>query len=252
METLEISGVHKDYLLLVYQGEDKLFIPVEQLELVQKYVGAEGKAPKLNKLGGSEWKRVKTKVKASVQDIADDLIKLYAEREAEQGFAFSPDSDMQREFEDSFPYQETDDQLRSIKEIKKDMERIRPMDRLLVGDVGYGKTEVALRAAFKAMMDGKQVAFLVPTTILAQQHFETMKERFQGFPINVGLLSRFRTRKEQNETIKGLASGTIDIVVGTHRLLSKDVKYRDLGFLVVDEEQRFGVTHKEKNQTNQI
>ncbi|MHC5278651.1 transcription-repair coupling factor [Listeria kieliensis] len=246
METLEISGVHKDYLLLVYQGEDKLFIPVEQLDLVQKYVGAEGKAPKLNKLGGSEWKRVKTKVKASVQDIADDLIKLYAEREAEQGFAFSPDSDMQREFEDSFPYQETDDQLRSIKEIKKDMERIRPMDRLLVGDVGYGKTEVALRAAFKAMMDGKQVAFLVPTTILAQQHYETMKERFQGFPINVGLLSRFRTRKEQNETIKGLASGTIDIVVGTHRLLSKDVKYRDLGFLVVDEEQRFGVTHKEK------
>ncbi|EUJ28806.1 transcription-repair coupling factor [Listeria floridensis FSL S10-1187] len=246
METLEISGVHKDYLLLVYQGEDKLFIPVEQLDLVQKYVGAEGKAPKLNKLGGSEWKRVKTKVKASVQDIADDLIKLYAEREAEQGFAFSPDSDMQREFEDSFPYQETEDQARSIKEIKKDMERIRPMDRLLVGDVGYGKTEVALRAAFKAMMDGKQVAFLVPTTILAQQHYETMKERFQGFPVNIGLLSRFRTRKEQNETIKGLANGTVDIVVGTHRLLSKDVKYRDLGFLVVDEEQRFGVTHKEK------
>lgn len=246
METLEISGVHKDYLLLVYQGEDKLFIPVEQLDLVQKYVGAEGKAPKLNKLGGSEWKRVKTKVKASVQDIADDLIKLYAEREAEKGFAFSPDSDMQREFEDSFPYQPTEDQVRSIREIKHDMERIRPMDRLLVGDVGYGKTEVALRAAFKAVMDGKQVAFLVPTTILAQQHFETMKERFQGFPINIGLLSRFRTRKQQNETISGLASGTVDIVVGTHRLLSKDVKYRDLGFLIVDEEQRFGVTHKEK------
>ncbi|WP_163655601.1 transcription-repair coupling factor [Listeria sp. PSOL-1] len=246
METLEINGVHKDYLLLIYQGDDKLFIPVEQLELVQKYVGAEGKAPKLNKLGGTEWKRVKTKVKASVQDIADDLIKLYAEREAERGFAFSPDGEMQREFEEAFPYQETEDQLRSTYEIKKDMENIRPMDRLLVGDVGYGKTEVALRAAFKAVMDGKQVAFLVPTTILAQQHYETMKERFQGFPINIGLLSRFRTKKQQNETIKGLKEGTIDIVVGTHRLLSKDIVYQDLGFLIVDEEQRFGVTHKEK------
>ncbi|WP_239256419.1 transcription-repair coupling factor [Listeria ilorinensis] len=246
METLEISGVHKDYLLLVYQGEDKLFIPVEQLDLVQKYVGAEGKAPRLNKLGGAEWKRVKTKVKSSVQDIADDLIKLYAEREAERGFSFSPDGEMQREFEQAFPYQETDDQLRSISEIKKDMERVRPMDRLLVGDVGYGKTEVALRAAFKAVMDGKQVAFLVPTTILAQQHFETMKERFEGFPVNLGLLSRFRTRKQQNETIAGLKNGTLDIVVGTHRLLSKDVVYHDLGFLIVDEEQRFGVTHKEK------
>ncbi|MBC1436350.1 transcription-repair coupling factor [Listeria rocourtiae] len=246
METLDINGVHKDYLLLMYQGDDKLFIPVEQLELVQKYVGSEGKAPKLNKLGGTEWKRVKTRVQASVQDIADDLIKLYAEREAERGYGFSPDGEMMREFEDAFPYQATEDQLRSIMEIKKDMERERPMDRLLVGDVGYGKTEVALRAAFKAMMDGKQVAFLVPTTILAQQHYETMKERFQGFPIEVGLLSRFRTRKQQNETLKGLKSGHVDIVVGTHRLLSKDVEYHDLGFLIIDEEQRFGVTHKEK------
>lgn len=249
METLNIGGVHKDYLNLIYQGEDKLFVPVDQLEMIQKYVGSEGKAPRLHKLGGTEWKRVKSKVKASVQDIADDLIKLYAEREAEKGYAFTPDSEMQREFEDAFPYQETDDQIRSIKEIKKDMERPRPMDRLLVGDVGYGKTEVALRAAFKAIMDGKQVAFLVPTTILAQQHYETMKERFQGFPIEVGLLSRFRTKKQQNETLEGLKKGTVDIVVGTHRLLSKDVVYSDLGFLVVDEEQRFGVTHKEKIKT---
>lgn len=157
---------------------------------------------------------------------------------------------MQREFEEAFPYQETEDQLRSISEIKKDMERPRPMDRLLVGDVGYGKTEVALRAAFKAIMDGKQVAFLVPTTILAQQHFETMKERFQGFPIEIGLLSRFRTKKQQKETLKGMKNGTVDVVVGTHRLLSKDVEYQDLGLLIVDEEQRFGVTHIEKNQTN--
>ncbi|MBC1886655.1 DEAD/DEAH box helicase, partial [Listeria seeligeri] len=181
-----------------------------------------------------------------VQDIADDLIKLYAEREAEKGYAFSADDEMQREFEEAFPYQETEDQLRSISEIKKDMERPRPMDRLLVGDVGYGKTEVALRAAFKAIMDGKQVAFLVPTTILAQQHFETMKERFQGFPIEIGLLSRFRTKKQQTETLKGMKNGTVDVVVGTHRLLSKDVEYQDLGLLIVDEEQRFGVTHKEK------
>lgn len=186
------------------------------------------------------------KVETSVQDIADDLIKLYAEREASKGYAFSPDHEMQREFESAFPYQETEDQLRSIHEIKKDMERERPMDRLLCGDVGYGKTEVAIRAAFKAIGDGKQVALLVPTTILAQQHYETIKERFQDYPINIGLLSRFRTRKEANETIKGLKNGTVDIVIGTHRLLSKDVVYKDLGLLIIDEEQRFGVTHKEK------
>lgn len=209
-------------------------------------VATEGKEPKLYKLGGSEWKRVKRKVQSSVEDIADDLIKLYAEREASKGYAFSPDGDMQREFEASFPYKETEDQLRSIQEIKKDMERSRPMDRLLCGDVGYGKTEVALRAAFKAIMDGKQVAFLVPTTILAQQHYETMQERFADYPIKIGILNRFRTRKEQQETIKGLKNGTVDIVVGTHRLLSKDVTYHDLGLLIIDEEQRFGVTHKEK------
>jgi len=246
IETLEINGIHKDYMKIKYQGTDKLYVPVDQINLVQKYVGTEGKEPKLYKLGGSEWKRVKRKVESSVQDIAEDLIKLYAEREASVGYAFSPDTELQREFEVTFPYKETQDQLRSIAEIKKDMERPRPMDRLLCGDVGYGKTEVALRAAFKAICDGKQVAFLVPTTILAQQHYETMRERFQDYPIKIGVLSRFRTRKEQQETIKGLKNGTIDIVVGTHRLLSKDITYHDLGLLIIDEEQRFGVTHKEK------
>ncbi|PPA68567.1 transcription-repair coupling factor [Jeotgalibacillus proteolyticus] len=246
IETLEINGLHKDYLNIRYQGNDQLYVPVEQIELVQKYVGSEGKEPKLYKLGGTEWKRVKSKVQSSVADIADDLIKLYAERESAKGFAFTEDTNEQQEFESSFPYQETDDQLRSIEEIKQDMQRDRPMDRLLCGDVGYGKTEVAIRAAFKAIMDGKQVAILVPTTILAQQHYETMMERMQDFPINIGLLSRFRTRKQQQETMKGLAAGTIDVVVGTHRLLSKDIKYRDIGLLIIDEEQRFGVTHKEK------
>ncbi|MDQ0247593.1 transcription-repair coupling factor (superfamily II helicase) [Bacillus fengqiuensis] len=246
IETLEINGIHKDYIHIKYEGSDKLYVPVEQIDQVQKYVGSEGKEPKLYKLGGNEWKKVKKKVESSVQDIADDLIKLYAEREASKGYAFSPDGDMQRSFETSFPYQETEDQLRSIQEIKRDMERERPMDRLLCGDVGYGKTEVAIRAAFKAISDGKQVAFLVPTTILAQQHYETIRERFQDYPVNIGLLSRFRTRKQLQETTKGLKNGTVDIVVGTHRLLSKDVTYKDLGLLIIDEEQRFGVTHKEK------
>ncbi|PFP16048.1 transcription-repair coupling factor [Bacillus sp. AFS073361] len=246
IETLVINGIHKDYLHIRYQGTDKLYVPVEQIDLVMKYVGSEGKEPKIYKLGGTDWKKVKKKVQSSVQDIADDLIKLYAEREAAVGYAYSPDGDLQKDFETSFAYQETDDQLRSIHEIKKDMERPRPMDRLLCGDVGYGKTEVAIRAAFKAIADGKQVAFLVPTTILAQQHHETLRERFQDYPINIGLLNRFRSKKQQTETIKGLKAGTIDIVVGTHRLLSKDIVYRDLGLLIIDEEQRFGVTHKEK------
>ena len=231
IETLVINGVHKDYLHLKYQANDKLYVPVEQIDLVQKYVGAEGKEPKVYKLGGSDWKRVKKKVESSVKDIADDLIKLYAEREAAKGYPFSPDSDLQREFETSFPYQETEDQLRSIVEIKRDMEKERPMDRLLCGDVGYGKTEVAIRAAFKAIMDGKQVAILVPTTILAQQHFETIKERFQDYPINIGLLSRFRSKKQQTETAKGLKNGTVDIVIGTHRILSKDIQFADLGLV---------------------
>ncbi|WP_068675830.1 transcription-repair coupling factor [Oceanobacillus sp. Castelsardo] len=246
IETLKLQNLHKDFMLIRYSGDDKLYVPIDQIDLVQKYVGAEGKEPKLYKLGGTEWTKVKKKVQSSVEDIADDLIKLYAERESRKGYAFSEDTEMQREFEAAFPYQETEDQLRCIEEIKKDMENERPMDRLLCGDVGYGKTEVAIRAAFKAIMDGKQVAILVPTTILAQQHYETIRERFQGYPINIGLLSRFRTRKQQTETINELKKGTIDIVIGTHRVLSKDVEFRDLGLLIVDEEQRFGVKHKEK------
>ncbi|MFS0577342.1 transcription-repair coupling factor [Sporosarcina sp. 179-K 3D1 HS] len=246
IEKLSSGGVDKDFLLIHFRGDDKVYVPTDKIDLIQKYIASGEKEPKLHKLGGSEWKKTKSKVSAAVQDIADDLIKLYAKREAEKGHAFSPDDDLQRSFENSFPYDETDDQIRSILEIKQDMEKERPMDRLLCGDVGYGKTEVAIRAAFKAVSDGKQVAFLVPTTILAQQHYETMKERFTGFPVEVALLNRFRTKKEQTETIKGLKAGTVDIVVGTHRLLSKDIVYHDLGLLIVDEEQRFGVTHKEK------
>lgn len=249
IETLEINGHFKDYLNIRYRADDKLFVPVDQIDLIQKYVGSEDGEPKLHKLGGVEWKRTKTKVSKAVQDIADDLIKLYAEREAAKGFAFSPDSEEMRQFEDAFPYVETEDQLRTIQEVKVDMEKERPMDRLVCGDVGYGKTEVAIRAANKAILDGKQVAFLVPTTILAQQHYETMLERFQDVAVNIGLLSRFRTKKQQTETLKGLKSGTVDILIGTHRILSKDVEYKDLGLLIVDEEQRFGVTHKERIKT---
>lgn len=244
--TLEIAGIHKDYLHILYAGGDKLSVPIEQVDMIQKYVGNEEKEPKVNKLGGSEWTRAKSKVKASVQDIADDLIKLYAERQSAPGYSFGQDTSYQNEFEAMFPYDETRDQLRAIEEIKKDMEKSQPMDRLLCGDVGYGKTEVAIRAAFKAAMDSKQVAVLVPTTILAQQHYETFRERFAGYPINVQVLSRFRSRKEQNDTMKGLKAGTVDVVIGTHRLLSQDIIFKSLGLLIVDEEQRFGVSHKEK------
>jgi transcription-repair coupling factor (superfamily II helicase) len=246
IETLEIGGVHKDYLHIVYKADDKLFVPVDQIDLIQKYIASEEKEPKLHKMGGAEWQKTRKKVSAAVQDIADDLIKLYAEREAQKGYAFSREQDMQRQFEAEFPYEETVDQLRSIAEVKRDMEKERPMDRLVCGDVGYGKTEVAIRAAFKAVLDGKQVAFLVPTTILAQQHYETMTERFKDYPIEVGLMSRFRSKKQQTETIKGLKNGSVDVVIGTHRILSKDLVYKDLGLLIIDEEQRFGVTHKEK------
>lgn len=244
--TLEVAGIHKDYMHILYAGGDKLSVPIEQIDLIQKYVGSEEKEPKIYKLGGNEWTRVKNKVRSSVQDIADDLIKLYAERQSSPGYAFDKDTTEQQEFEDMFPYDETPDQIRAIEEIKKDMEQSRPMDRLLCGDVGYGKTEVAIRAAFKSAIEGKQVAVLVPTTILAQQHYETFRERFSGYPFNVSVLSRFRSRKEQNETTKGIKQGTIDIVIGTHRLLSQDLVFKDLGLLIVDEEQRFGVTHKEK------
>lgn len=244
--TLEINGIHKDYLHIVYAGGDRLSVPVEQFDLIQKYVGSEEKEPKISKLGGSEWTRVKSKVRSSVKDIADDLIKLYAERQATKGYGFGPDTPYQQEFEAMFPYDETPDQLRAIDEIKKDMQQSRPMDRLLCGDVGYGKTEVAVRAAFKAAIEGKQVAVLVPTTILAQQHYETFRERFSGYPFQIRVLSRFRSRKEQTETMKGIKAGTVDVVIGTHRLLSQDVMFKDLGLLIVDEEQRFGVSHKEK------
>ncbi|SFQ20641.1 transcription-repair coupling factor [Salibacterium halotolerans] len=246
IETLEVNGVHQDYLNISYRGNDKLYVPVEQIDLVQKYVASEEKEPKVHALGGSEWKKVKRKVESSVKDIADDLIKVYSAREASKGHAFSSHEEEEQEFAATFSYQETDDQLKAIQEIKEDMERERPMDRLLCGDVGYGKTEVAIRAAFKAILDGKQVAMLVPTTILAQQHFDTLTERFADYPINIGMLSRFRTKKQQSDTIKSLKTGGLDIVVGTHRVLSKDITFKDLGLLIVDEEQRFGVTHKEK------
>ncbi|MHA6481554.1 transcription-repair coupling factor [Paenibacillus sp. strain BS8-2] len=244
--TLEIGGIHRDYLHILYAGGDKLSVPIDQVDMIQKYVGNEEKEPKVNKLGGTEWTKAKSKARASVQDIADDLIKLYAHRQSTPGYAFGEDTTYQQEFEAMFPYDETRDQLRAIEEIKKDMERSQPMDRLLCGDVGYGKTEVAVRAAFKAAMDSKQVAVLVPTTILAQQHYETFRERFSGYPINVQVLSRFRSKKEQNDTIKGLKNGTVDVVIGTHRLLSQDIIFKSLGMLIVDEEQRFGVSHKEK------
>lgn len=246
METLTINGIHQDYMSIIYKDDAKLFIPVTQLNLLQKYVSSEAKTPKINKLGGTEWAKTKKKVASKIEDIADDLIELYAAREQEVGYSYSPDNEYQEEFENAFPYTETDDQLRSAAEIKHDMEGKKPMDRLLVGDVGYGKTEVAMRAIFKAVQEGKQAAFLVPTTILAQQHYETLKQRFADFPVEIGLLSRFRTKKQQTETIDGIKKGQVDIVIGTHRILSKDIEFQDLGLLIVDEEQRFGVKHKEK------
>lgn len=246
MKTMEVDGKHQDYLTISYRDSAKLFIPVTQLNMIQKYVSSEDKKPRINKLGGSEWQKTKRKVASKIEDIADDLIELYAKRDAEKGYAYPPDDSLQSEFEARFPYTETPDQLRSADEIKHDMEHNKPMDRLLVGDVGYGKTEVALRAAFKAVEVGKQVAFLVPTTILAQQHYETMLERFSDYPIEVRVLSRFQTTAQIKETLEGLKKGTVDVVVGTHRLLSKDVKFSNLGLLIIDEEQRFGVKHKER------
>ena len=246
IRTMEVDGVHQDYMVINYRNNAQIFVPVTQLNLVQKYVSAESKTPHINKLGGNEWAKTKRRVASKVEDIADELVDLYAKRETEKGYAFPKDDYLQKQFDANFPYSETRDQLRSITEIKEDMEKAKPMDRLLVGDVGYGKTEVALRAIFKAVTGGKQVAFLVPTTVLAQQHYDTMKKRFEGFPIEIALMSRFKTRKELKETEKGLADGTVDVVVGTHRILSKDVHFKDLGLLIVDEEQRFGVKHKEK------
>ncbi len=246
VNTIKADGVTKDYIKIKYRGEDTLYIPTNSLDNIRKYIGGGEKTPKLNKLGSKEWENTKNKVKSNLREVARNLIELYATRQKVQGFAFEKDTPWQKEFEDSFPYQETEDQLRCIEEVKKDMEKPKPMDRLLCGDVGYGKTEVAMRAAFKAVMSGKQVAYLVPTTILANQQYETFKERMEKFGIKVELLNRFRTKKEQTDIIKKLKLGEIDIIVGTHRLLSKDVVFKDLGFLIVDEEHRFGVKDKEK------
>ncbi|CAG5222672.1 transcription-repair coupling factor [Streptococcus pneumoniae] len=245
IETIEIKGIHRDYVSVQYQNGDQISIPVEQIHLLSKYISSDGKAPKLNKLNDGHFKKAKQKVKNQVEDIADDLIKLYSERSQLKGFAFSADDDDQDAFDDAFPYVETDDQLRSIEEIKRDMQASQPMDRLLVGDVGFGKTEVAMRAAFKAVNDHKQVVILVPTTVLAQQHYTNFKERFQNFAVNIDVLSRFRSKKEQTATLEKLKNGQVDILIGTHRVLSKDVVFTDLGLMIIDEEQRFGVKHKE-------
>ncbi len=235
-----------DYMLLEYAGGAKLYVPLTRMDLVQRFRGAGEAKPALDRMGGATWTRTKTRIKAKMRDMADELLKLYAARKMAEGFQFSPDSNWQREFEDAFEFTETRDQLTAIKEIKRDMESPQPMDRLLCGDVGYGKTEVVMRAAFKALGDGKQVAVLAPTTVLAFQHFETFKRRFQPFPVRVEMFSRFRSPKEIKAALADLAEGKVDIAIGTHRLLSKDVEFRDLGLVIVDEEQRFGVKHKER------
>ena len=246
IKTLSLNDITKDYLEILYQGTDKIYIPVEKIDLISKYSGREGMAPKINKLGGTDWIKTKNRVKSKINDMADQLIKLYAERESKKGFSFSKDCDMSIDFESAFPYELTKDQANAIKQIKEDMEKNTPMDRLLCGDVGFGKTEVAFVAAFKAVLDSKQVLFLCPTTILSNQHYKNALERFKEFPVNIALLNRFTSTKEVNRIIKGLKDGTIDMIIGTHRLLSDDVVLKDLGLLIIDEEQRFGVAHKEK------
>ena len=246
IEKIEVDQKVKDYIKIEYAGNGNLYILATQLEMIQKYAGKDSRKPKLNKLGGQEWNKTKSRVKKSVKVIAEDLVKLYAKRSKEAGFAYGEDTIWQKEFEELFPYEETTDQELAIEATKKDMESTKIMDRLICGDVGYGKTEIAIRAAFKAVQEGKQVAYLVPTTILAQQHYNNFVQRMREFPINIASLSRFRSKKEQDKTIEGLQSGLVDIVIGTHRILSKDVKFKDLGLLIIDEEQRFGVAHKEK------
>ena len=246
IKTLTLNNIAKDYLEVLYQGTDKIYIPVEKIEYLTKFSGREGVVPKVNKLGGTEWQKTKTRIRNKVNNIAENLIKLYAERETHKGFAFSPDCDLSVDFENDFQHELTIDQKRAILQIKQDMESSVPMDRLLCGDVGFGKTEVAFVAAFKAILDSKQVLFLCPTTILSNQHYENALERFRNFPVNIGLLNRFTSSKEVARIINGLKDGTIDMVIGTHRLLSDDIKLKDLGLLVIDEEQRFGVAHKEK------
>lgn len=246
IEKLTVGGLTRDYLNIKYGGNDKLYIPTDQLDMIQKYIGGEDKLPKLNKLGSAEWSKTKSKAQKSIQALAIDLLKLYAERQQKIGFSFSGDTRWQKEFEDMFPYEETEDQLRCIEEIKKDMEGNLAMDRLLCGDVGYGKTEVAIRAAFKCVMDGKQVAILAPTTILAQQHYNTCIQRFASFPIKIDVLSRFKSAAELKKAVQDAKNGTVDVMIGTHKLLQDSVKFKDLGLLIIDEEQKFGVAHKEK------
>ncbi|MDR1495900.1 MAG: transcription-repair coupling factor, partial [Clostridiales Family XIII bacterium] len=243
---LEVQGSEKDYLKIRYSGGDHLYVPVEQMSFIQKYTGGGESGSRLNKLSSNEWKRVKARVKADIARMAAELAATAAERRALSGHAFPPDGEWQREFEDRFPYDETEDQLKAVASIKKNMESPQPMDRLLCGDVGYGKTEVALRAVFKCASDGKQAAVLVPTTLLASQHYTTFSERFSDFPFSVEMLSRFRSAAEQKKVVEGLAFGSVDVVIGTHRLLSGDIAFKDLGLLIVDEEHRFGVRHKEK------
>lgn len=246
VNTIKADDITKDYIKLKYRDNDILYIPTNQLDNIRKYIGSGESELKLNRLGSKEWSNTKTKVKNNLREVAKDLIELYAKRQNSKGFCFSKDTAWQTQFEDSFPYTETQDQLRCISEVKKDMEQEKPMDRLLCGDVGYGKTEVAIRAAFKACMDQKQVAYLVPTTVLANQQYETFKERMESFAIKVELLNRFKTKKEQEQIIKKLKLGEVDVVIGTHRILSKDVIFKDLGLLIIDEEHRFGVKDKEK------
>src|SRR5438445_5766818 len=243
---MRISDKDADFLLLEYADNNQLYVPVDRLDLVSKYLGADAGAARLDRLGGASWQRVKESVRAALREMAEELLKLYAKRAVAEGHAFGPDTPWQREFEAAFRFEETPDQLRAIEDVKRDLEGSRPMDRLVAGDVGYGKTEVALRAAFKAVGDGYQVAVLVPTTVLAQQHWSTFSDRFGAFPVRVELLSRFRSPKEQKAVIEGLRQGTVDVVIGTHRVLSKDVVFKNLGLLIVDEEHRFGVAHKER------
>ena len=246
LKTIETEGIHRDYIEIAYAGTDKLFLPANNLDQLQKYIGNEGDVPRIHKMGGRDWAKVVTKAKKSIDDLADKLVEIYAQREITEGFAFLPDQPWQQEFEDAFPYEETEDQLQATAEIKESMERPVPMDRLLAGDVGFGKTEVAMRAIFKAVMSGKQVAVLVPTTVLAQQHFQTFLNRFAPFGVKVDVLNRFRSTAEKKQVLKGVEDGSIDVLIGTHSLLNKKVVFKDLGMLVVDEEQRFGVAQKEK------
>ncbi len=246
IQRMTAAGNERDYIKLEYAGGETVFTPIEQVNLIQRYIGSGGNPPRLDTIGGKSWEKRKSTVRKNVEDLADRLISLYSRRQRVKGYAFPPDTEWQLEFESSFPYEETEDQLRCIAEIKQDMERPQPMDRLVCGDVGYGKTELALRAAFKAVTSGKQVAFLAPTTILAEQHYENMVDRFDRFPVRLEMLSRFVDKRRQRAVVDGVASGEVDIIIGTHRILQKDIHFRDLGLLIIDEEQRFGVKAKER------